>query len=770
MKSISHKSTYLKRVAALLTLFTIVICIPYAITVYNMAKGKVLTTLQNANNQSLQQIKYDYTVNRDTMESLCMSIYYNNENQGILYNKNTSYAEAGQRLRDIKTTVLAIYPSIYEVSFYNGSRNELYSTRDNQIAYFDSTSEFIHDIQEIPKLQPVLRRIPYAGTENYIYVFSYFFYEYTDVENKPTSYVVLEQNANWLINNFTTINYINGEFQSRLYLVDKDNQICSDDEVSEVDLQLLQNNPPVNMQMTGEKDTVSYTDIVKGKKYLITRLALNGWGDSLILIQDYDQVLGELKSLQKAYWLIVVIWAFVYIIAILFIARHLYSPIDNLVKFINDLDGKNRVVANVNEFSQLMELYKETHDKLLSKNESKQYFMRRYQLEKILTEETASVWKDFNSCFPEHWLVVSKEYTLRVLKIVMQIDKAQKSSISDDDNNLFLFVIQNVLSELLEKEYSAEIFQLGDNAVCGIIQASEGTTDIALENILQETQQYVKRCVNITFCAAYSDIIREPQELSTAYRQTESLLKYDFVYGKSAIINSQLCMDNLNNENAAYPEGLEKKLISEIKGGNMEKAQSLIEEIFDHIGMMRYENIHACVILLTNNLHFTIKELCNNKGTLTRFQFDQIYHLIEAADYLEEQEAYLKEYLESALRELAPKSEKDKGQVFVLNIQSYIEENYSDPNLSSHSVGDYLGLTGKYVMKKFQDYTGCSLNDHIYKVRMRKAAQLLVSSNTPVSKVAEQVGILNENYFYKLFKKAYGCTPRDFSNKMDLNE
>ena len=205
MLTVSKKSTYLKRVAAALALFTIVICIPYAITVYNMAKGKVLNAIQSANNQSLQQIKYNYTVNRDTMASLCMSVYYNNENQGILYNKNTSYAEAGQQLRDIKTTILAIYPSVYEVSFYNGSRNELYSTRDNQIEYFKKTDEFIQDIQETPKLQPVLRRIPYAGTENYIYVFSYFFYEYTDKKNKPISYVVLEQNANWLINNFTTI-------------------------------------------------------------------------------------------------------------------------------------------------------------------------------------------------------------------------------------------------------------------------------------------------------------------------------------------------------------------------------------------------------------------------------------------------------------------------------------------------------------------------------------------------------------------------------------
>lgn len=55
------------------------------------------------------------------------------------------------------------------------------------------------------------------------------------------------------------------------------------------------------------------------------------------------------------------------------------------------------------------------------------------------------------------------------------------------------------------------------------------------------------------------------------------------------------------------------------------------------------------------------------------------------------------------------------------------------------------------------------MNDYIYETRMRQAAVLLADKSLPVNKVAEQVGILNENYFYRLFKKMYGCTPRKFS-------
>ncbi|WP_373214207.1 helix-turn-helix domain-containing protein [Ruminococcus sp. 5_1_39BFAA] len=765
MSSILQRNTYLKRVVLVLVFFTIVICIPYAATIYNTAQGKVLSTIQNANDQSLQQIKYNYTVNEDTMANLCMSIYYDHENQGLLYNSNISYAESGQQMRDMKATILAIYPSIYEVSIYNGSRNELYSTRDNQLGYFNNTTEFIENVQEIPKLQPILRRVPYAGTDNYIYVFSYFFYEYTDAENKPSSYVLVEQNANWLINNFTTAGYMKGDLPSRIYLVDKENNICSDTEVSDVDLQLLKNNSVSGERTEEEKDAVYYTDSVSGKEYLITRLSLNSWGDSLIMIQDYDQVLAELKSLQNTYWLIIGIWAVVYLVAIIIIGRHLYRPIDNLVKFINDLDGKAKVAANANEFSQIMELYKEAHEKLLDKNVAKQAFMRRYQFEKLLTDEKGSVWKEICSYLPEHWLVTARTYTLRVLKLKIQINTEQVCAIPEDDHNLYQFVVQNVLSELMEKEYPAEIFQLGDDSICGIVQASEGNTDLILEGILQETQQYAKRYMNISFCAAYSDIAESPLSLNAFYKQTDYLLQYSYVFGKGAIINSQLCKENIDNENGMYPESLERKLLAEVKCGNIESVQRLTEEIFDHIGTMRYENIRTCIMTLANNLNTTLKELYNHKGVLVKFQFDQIYHLIEEADYLEELETHWKEYIESALCTLTQKNEEDKGQIFVTKVQAYVEENYSDPNLSSHSVGDCLGLTGKYVMKKFQDYTGGSLNDYIYKVRMRKAAQLLISSNTPISKIAEQVGIMNENYFYRLFKKAYGCTPREFSKQ-----
>jgi AraC-like DNA-binding protein len=46
--------------------------------------------------------------------------------------------------------------------------------------------------------------------------------------------------------------------------------------------------------------------------------------------------------------------------------------------------------------------------------------------------------------------------------------------------------------------------------------------------------------------------------------------------------------------------------------------------------------------------------------------------------------------------------------------------------------------------------------------RMEHAAYLLANTNTPVSSIAQTCGILDDNYFSKLFKKYYHKPPSKF--------
>ena len=53
--------------------------------------------------------------------------------------------------------------------------------------------------------------------------------------------------------------------------------------------------------------------------------------------------------------------------------------------------------------------------------------------------------------------------------------------------------------------------------------------------------------------------------------------------------------------------------------------------------------------------------------------------------------------------------------------------------------------------------------DYINTQRVNRAAQLLVQNNHTIAAVAEEVGILDVNYFTKIFKKTLGVTPTPVS-------
>ena len=68
-------------------------------------------------------------------------------------------------------------------------------------------------------------------------------------------------------------------------------------------------------------------------------------------------------------------------------------------------------------------------------------------------------------------------------------------------------------------------------------------------------------------------------------------------------------------------------------------------------------------------------------------------------------------------------------------------------------------ISPSYLSALFKQETGSTLIDYINTQRVNRAAQLLVQNNHTIAAVAEEVGILDVNYFTKIFKKTLGVTP-----------
>lgn len=94
-------------------------------------------------------------------------------------------------------------------------------------------------------------------------------------------------------------------------------------------------------------------------------------------------------------------------------------------------------------------------------------------------------------------------------------------------------------------------------------------------------------------------------------------------------------------------------------------------------------------------------------------------------------------------------------------------------DLSLKNLAEYLNVNASYLSYLFHKETGCTLTNYVNQKRMEYAAWMLSSTQLPISTIAQHCGILDDNYFTKLFKKQYDITPtqfRDSVGKHDLSK
>ncbi|MGO4586744.1 helix-turn-helix domain-containing protein [Arthrobacter sp. 2RAF6] len=89
-------------------------------------------------------------------------------------------------------------------------------------------------------------------------------------------------------------------------------------------------------------------------------------------------------------------------------------------------------------------------------------------------------------------------------------------------------------------------------------------------------------------------------------------------------------------------------------------------------------------------------------------------------------------------------------------------------NITTHaSVEDLAamaGLSRSHFAALFKERVGVSVLQYQTQLRMRRARELLDTTNTPIERIAGLVGYDDPFYFARMFKKVHGISPRQYRN------
>ena len=110
-------------------------------------------------------------------------------------------------------------------------------------------------------------------------------------------------------------------------------------------------------------------------------------------------------------------------------------------------------------------------------------------------------------------------------------------------------------------------------------------------------------------------------------------------------------------------------------------------------------------------------------------------------------------------------SSDDARDVILENINRYVRSHLTEPTTIAQ-LADALGYSVSYVRTVFRTRLGVSLGKYIRESRLSHASTLLESTELNVSEVAAQAGFESLFVFSRAFKKAFGVSPKVYSQRV----
>lgn len=99
-------------------------------------------------------------------------------------------------------------------------------------------------------------------------------------------------------------------------------------------------------------------------------------------------------------------------------------------------------------------------------------------------------------------------------------------------------------------------------------------------------------------------------------------------------------------------------------------------------------------------------------------------------------------------------------------VLSYIEKHFAEP-LRIAQLAKLACMSESSLLRAFQKILSTTPLDHVIRVRIDKASELLRHDNVRITEAAFQCGFRDSNYFARQFRKITGRSPRQFQRDTD---
>ena len=206
------------------------------------------------------------------------------------------------------------------------------------------------------------------------------------------------------------------------------------------------------------------------------------------------------------------------------------------------------------------------------------------------------------------------------------------------------------------------------------------------------------------------------------------------------------------------------KMVQMLGTDKYEESIRKLERLFKNafLGSYPHQEIEDGMTRFLQEIRGTYEGVLN-KENLDMDAFFKLYGF----SCMEEYKAELIGWVTNLAEILNQKFDDFKNKQKMKQAIEYIRENYNK-ELNMAVVSNYISMNYSLFSFAFKQYTGTNFVNYLKEIRIKKAKELLESTDLKIIEISCEVGYENEKHFMKTFKAVCGVSPSEYRKNAQL--
>lgn len=348
--------------------------------------------------------------------------------------------------------------------------------------------------------------------------------------------------------------------------------------------------------------------------------------------------------------------------------------------------------------------------------------------------------------------------------------KADYGHTTREEYALCNYVVQNVANDIfvgISNWISCEV----DGMLTFIFNVKEKEiSDLIIDKIIT-LETLLNESINIKAFLGISGVHKGLENLSVAYDEIRHCRKKQKKYFDNSLFYNEIIEREKQEKDSVsecfyFPVEQEKRICECIRAGQEKEMRELVNNIIrENIKENNY-SLYKMKYLGYDLICTVAKILNKNYDEVLRRKLGikDVFYEIEKCRDFEEMEDKILRIMSSICNENSVVPAENRSTKICKMVKEYIENNYSNPNLSLVSIANEFNLNDTYLSSTYKKFYSIGLTDYLRFVRMEHAKELLTENVNTVEKIAEMVGYNSARAFSRAFKLATGVTPKVFAS------